>query len=140
MTDQEVREILIKEVELIEEVMGKLEIQNHFLNTPHMKGLNRVLTEQAVFIDEIMQLYRRLNEYTAWEKQPEFQKLKEKADRQYGIMVEACQSLLEAAVVKRKGIAAEIVKSKQQRTMKHNYIRQWQFTAAAVRPRFNVTG
>lgn len=134
----EITSCLVKQMEIIKKVMDSIGVQDRFLHTPHMKGLNRVIAEQAVMIEEYMAISDNLNENTDWKNDGELKRLWQSVDEQYKVMVEACRRMLQEAIEKRKGIASEIGRTKQQRHMKTKYVRQWQL--ASVRPRFNVTG
>ena len=137
MTNDEIIIGLTKQQEILEQVLLKLDVQERFLNTPHMKGLNRILEEQAVLFEEFTALGKQLNQSTEWKKEKQFQALIAALDKKYTLMLESCNRLLQEATTKRKGIASEIGRTKQQRHIKHKYVSQWYGT---VRPRFNVTG
>ena len=138
MNKSEIAACLAKQLALIKHVMKNLETQDRFLHTPHMKGLNRMVGEQAVMIEEYRKLSDQLGETTDWKDDGELKMLWQAVEEQHKIMLAACRKMLQEAMTKRKGIAAEIGRTKQQRYMKGKYVRQWQL--AAVRPRFNVTG
>lgn len=138
MTPSEVKSCLTQQRQIVDKMLANIEVQNRFLGTPHMKGLHRMIKEQALLIAEFSAIRQRLFEDTGWQQQRELYRLFQIVSDQYETMIEACNQLLQAAIAKRKGIAAAISSFKQHRRVNSHYVRQWQVMTAGHR--FSVRG
>lgn len=129
---------LTRKLEIIEKINTNTETQRRFVRRREMRGLNRLLRERAVLIDELVAVNGKLKSDPGWKNLNEFKAMVQTIETRQKETLDACDQVLQEALAEHRLIAAELCNIKALRQLKNRYVRQW--TVMALGHRFSAEG
>ncbi|HWR07942.1 hypothetical protein [Sporomusa sp.] len=129
---------LTQKLEIIEKININTQTQCRFVHRREMRGLNRLLRERALLIDQLVTVNSKLVNERNWEQVDEIQTMVKVIEIKQKEVLDGCDQVLQEALAEHKKIAAELSNFKLMRQLKGRYVQQW--TVMAAGQRFSAKG
>lgn len=128
------KEKLLKKREIFGQLEKNSQVQGRFIQQGKMKGLQRVLEEREVLLEELRLVHEKLEQETGWKQQAELLPLiRELAALQERLLCRSTENI-QQAMAERSAIAHEMHKRKLGRQVRQQYTNPWatQLTRGAL--------
>lgn len=132
------KELLGRKLAIIKKLNINAETQGRFVRRRELRGLNRLLRERAVLIDELVAVSDKLQGNNHWQYSAELQAMAAAIETEQKAALTVCDQVLREALVEHRQIAAELNNLKVLRQAKGRYLHQWTVMAAGAN--FNAKG
>lgn len=125
MTDEEIGEYLVKNIEILEKIAVNTNTQLRFIQRQEMRGLRRIIQERECLIDDLTIIAEILRNQTCWKNKPQFQPLlKAIRDKQKQIL-NLSREGIEAAMIERNSLKAKLRQFRVMRNVQNRYVNVW---------------
>ncbi|QDR79751.1 hypothetical protein [Sporomusa termitida] len=132
------KELLGRKLTIIRKLNTNTATQSRFVRRRELRGLNRLLRERAVLIDELVTVNAKLQGDKHCQYSAELQAMAAAIEKEQKAALTACDQVLREALVEHRQIAAELNNIKVLRQAKGRYLQQWTVMAAGAN--FNARG
>jgi hypothetical protein len=125
MTDEEIGEYLVKNIEILEKIAVKTNTQLRFIQRQEMRGLRRIIQERERLIDELTIIAEILRNQTGWKNKPQFQPLLQAIRDKQKQILNLSREGIEAAMIERNSLKAKLRQFRVMRNVQNHYVNVW---------------
>lgn len=125
MTDEEIGEYLVKNIEILEKIAVNTNTQLRFIHRQEMRGLRRIIQERECLIVELTSITEILSNQTGWKNKPRFQLLLQAVSDKQKQILNLSRDGLEAAMAERNKLKAKLQRFRVMRNVQNRYVNVW---------------
>lgn len=125
MTDEEIGEYLVKNIEILEKIAVNTNTQLRFIQRQEMRGLRRIIQERECLIVELTSITEILSNQTGWKNKPQFQLLLQAVSDKQKQILNLSRNGLEAAMAERNKLKAKLRQFRVMRNVQNRYVNVW---------------
>lgn len=125
MTDEEIGEYLVKNIEILEKIAVNTNTQLRFIQRQEMRGLRRIIQERECLIVELTSITEILSNQTGWKNKPQFQLLLQAVSDKQKQILNLSRNGLEEAMAERNKLKAKLRQFRVMRNVQNRYVNVW---------------
>lgn len=125
MTDEEIGEYLVKNIEILEKIAVNTNTQLRFIQRQEMRGLRRIIQERECLIVELTSITEILSNQNGWKNKPQFQLLLQAISDKQKQILNLSRNGLEAAMAERNKLKAKLRQFRVMRNVQNRYVNVW---------------
>ncbi|QJW45451.1 hypothetical protein HA075_06255 [bacterium BFN5] len=137
MTDEEIGEYLVKNIEILEKIAVNTNTQLRFIQRQEMRGLRRIIQERECLIGELTIVAEILSNQTEWKNKPRFQALLQAVSDKQKQILKLSRDGIEAAMIERNNLKSKLQRFRVMRNVQNRYVNVWM---PPFRSRLNAKG